>query len=229
MECEIKVTERSFYFYSRDIACIHVNISNFAVQTDAFMKILVINASPRRGGNVSKMLSLVSSEAAAEGADVTIMNVSDLSVRPCTGCMACRSSHACVLPDDDARRVLEAICGADVLVIGSPCYWGNMPGSLKLVFDRIVYGMMGETRRGLPLPLLKGKRAALVVTCTTPWPWNILFGQSRGTVKAIREILKWSGFRIVSVIEKGGTKGGKGLSDKDKKACRKLARRITER
>lgn len=26
--------------------------------------------------------------------------------------------------------------------MGAPCYWGNIPGQMKLLFDRIVYGMM---------------------------------------------------------------------------------------
>ena len=30
-------------------------------------------------------------------------------------------------------------------------------------------------------------------------------GQSRGAIKAMREILKWSGFKVVSAIELGGT------------------------
>ena len=45
----------------------------------------------------------------------------------------------------DAQRTLQKIQWADVLIVGSPCYWGNMNGHLKVVFDRIVYGMMGES------------------------------------------------------------------------------------
>lgn len=192
------------------------------------MKLLVINASPRRSGCVSSMLDVVKVTAEAEGAEVSVIRVADLSVRSCTGCMSCRSKLECVLPEDDAQRVLRLISEADAVVIGTPCYWGNIPGNLKVLFDRMVYGLMGESRRGMPLPLHKGKRAAIIATCSTPWPFNILFRQSRGAVNALREILKWSGFRIVATVEKGGTKASPALAERDRRACTKVARRLVK-
>lgn len=192
------------------------------------MKLLVINASPRRSGCVSSMLDMVKVKAEAEGAEVSVIRVADLSVRSCTGCMSCRSKLECVLPEDDAQRVLRLISEADAVVIGTPCYWGNIPGNLKVLFDRMVYGLMGESRRGLPLPLHKGKRAAIIATCSTPWPFNILFRQSRGAVNALREILKWSGFRIVATVEKGGTKASPALTERDRRACTKVTRRLVK-
>lgn len=170
------------------------------------MNILIINGSPRIHGNISAMLDAIREEAEQRGAEVTTVLASRLQVKPCTGCMTCRETHHCVLPEDDAQCVLAAIKSCDVLVVGAPCYWGNMPGQLKIIFDRIVYGMIGEDTRGLPLPLHKGKKAILISTSTTPFPFNILFGQSRGAIKAMREILKWSGFKVVSAIELGGTR-----------------------
>lgn len=192
------------------------------------MKLLVINASPRRSGCVSSMLDIVKVTAEAEGAEVSVIRVADLSVRSCTGCMSCRSKLECVLPEDDAQRVLRLISEADAVVIGTPCYWGNIPGNLKVLFDRMVYGLMGESRRGMPLPLHKGKRAAIIATCSTPWPFNILFRQSRGAVNALREILKWSGFRIVATVEKGGTKASPALTERDRRACTKVTRRLVK-
>ena len=190
------------------------------------MKVLLINGSPREQGNVSRMLSLMESEAKRLGVEVYSIRVANLQVRPCIGCMKCRASLACIFPEDDAQRTLALLQEADALVVGAPCYWGNMPGQLKVLFDRMVYGMMGESPRGIPLPLHKGKKAILVSTCTTPWPFNVWFRQSRGTVRALREILKWGGFRIVSVIEKPGTKRQPDLTDKDMKRCRKAIRKL---
>lgn len=190
------------------------------------MKVLLINGSPREQGNVSRMLSLMESEAKRLGVEVYSIRVANLQVRPCIGCMRCRTSLACIFPEDDAQRTLALLQEADALVVGAPCYWGNMPGQLKVLFDRMVYGMMGENRYGMPLPLHKGKKAILVSTCTTPWPFNVWFRQSRGTVRALREILKWSGFCIVSVIEKPGTKRQPNLTDKDMKRCRKAIRKL---
>ena len=56
------------------------------------MKVLVLNGSPRGNGLVSH----------------------DLTVRPCTGCMSCRSKLRCALPEDDAHRVAEEIRTAEI-------------------------------------------------------------------------------------------------------------------
>ena len=82
----------------------------------------------------------------------------------------------CVLGEDDSQRVLKMLQDADAIIMGAPCYWGNIPGQMKLLFDRLVYGMMRDTPR-FPEPLMKGKKCILLSTCTTPWPWNILFKQ----------------------------------------------------
>ena len=189
------------------------------------MLILFINGSPKRGGNIATMLNAMREEATSRGAEVEWVDVAGLRVEPCRGCMACRTRRECVLPADDSLTVLQKIKECDALVIGAPCYWGNMPGTLKILFDRLVYGLMGESPRGIPVPLLRGKRAMIISTCTTPFPFNIWFHQSRGTIRAVREILKWSGFRIVSTYERGGTRM-QPLTEKDLERCRKRARKL---
>lgn len=190
------------------------------------MKLLILNASPRRSGNIALMATTLKQEAECLGAEVEEIWVQRLTVRPCMGCMACRSKHACVLPEDDTQRVLEKIKAADALVVAAPCYWGNIPGTLKLLFDRMVYGLMGENAAGLPLPLHKGKRCVLISTSTTPWPFNILLHQSHGAIRAMKEVCKYSGFKIVATIEKGGTKGQKALPERILRRCRKAAGRL---
>lgn len=184
--------------------------------------LLIINGSPRQRGNISDMLDTMEQEAMNMGWKTAHVRTNNLNIRPCTGCMSCRTTGKCCLSEDDAIRVLEKIREADALIVGAPCYWGNIPGQMKLLFDRIVYGMMGETLHGYPQPLHKGKKAIIVSCCTTVFPFNILFGQSRGAVKALREILKWSGFRIVGTLEKGGTRKHPRLTMREKARCRKL-------
>lgn len=189
------------------------------------MKILIVNASPRPRGNLSTMLDAMRAEAIRAGVECECVSVSHLQVAPCVGCMACRQQGACVLPEDDSLRVLRLIQGCDVMVVGVPCYWGNMPGSLKVLFDRLVYGLMQSGVRGLPKPLHRGKKAIVVSTCTTSYPFNIWFHQSRGAVNAVKEILKWSGFKVVKSIERGGTHKSP-VGEKDLIHCRRAVRRL---
>ena len=189
------------------------------------MKILIINGSPRKKGLISQMLGIMQAEAEQRGGQVQLVYTNDLTIKPCIGCMVCRSKGKCVLGEDDSQRVLKMMQEADAIIMGAPCYWGNIPGQMKLLFDRIVYGMMRDTPR-FPEPLMKGKKCILLSTCTTPWPWNILFKQSRGAIRAMREICLYSGFKIVATIERGGTVMHPQLSEKDKQKCRKAIRKV---
>ena len=189
------------------------------------MNILIINGSPRKKGMISQMLGIMQQEAEQRGDKVQMVYTNDLSIKPCIGCMACRTKCECVLGEDDSQRVLKMMQEADAIIMGAPCYWGNIPGQMKLLFDRIVYGMMRDTPR-FPEPLMKGKKCILISTCTTPWPWSILFKQSRGAIRAMREICRYSGFKIVATIERGGTVMHPQLSEKDKQKCRKAIRKV---
>ena len=170
------------------------------------MNILIINGSPRKKGLISQMLGIMQEEAEMRGDTVEMVYTNDLTVKPCAGCMACRTKQKCVLAEDDSQRVLKMMQQADAIIMGAPCYWGNIPGQMKLRF---------------PEPLMKGKKGILISTCTTPWPWNILFKQSRGAIRAMREIARYAGFKIVSTIERGGTAMHPALTEKDKQKCRK--------
>ncbi len=189
------------------------------------MNILIINGSPRKKGLIAQMLGIMREEAEKHGDKVEMVYTNDLSVKPCTGCMACRTRGRCVLAEDDSQRVLGMMQDADAIIMGAPCYWGNIPGQMKLMFDRQVYGMMRDTPR-FPEPLMKGKRCILVSTCTTPWPFNIWMNQSRGAIRAMKEIGRYAGFKIVKTIERGGTVMHPTLTDKDKKKCRKAIQKL---
>lgn len=134
------------------------------------MNILILNASPRPNGGIARMLQAMEEEALACGARVVNLRVADLKMRPCTGCMTCRTAQRCTLPEDDAQCVVRLLGECQVLVIGAPCYWGNMPGTLKALFDRMVYGLIEQSGTGLPRPLHAGKDAVLVSTSTTAFP-----------------------------------------------------------
>lgn len=194
------------------------------------MKILIINGSPRRQGVISQMLDTMREEAALHS-DVIIrcVNVIDLEVHPCMGCMQCRKIGRCVtFPSDDSQKILAEMRESDLVVCGAPCYWGNMPGHLKVLFDRMVYGLMRDGST-FPTPLMKGKRCILLSTCTTPWPLNVLFRQSHGTIRALSEIFHCGGFRVARIIEKGGTARHPRLTEREKQRCRSAIRREISR
>ncbi|WP_296029846.1 flavodoxin family protein [uncultured Treponema sp.] len=156
---------------------------------------------------------------------ILILNAS-LKFSVCTGCMKCRSCGKCIFAGDDADVTGKKIVSADFLVVASPCWWGNMTGSLKSLFDRNVFRMMGESKHGIPLPLLKGKKAAIVTACTTPFPFNVICRQSSGVFNSIGEILKSAGIKITAKICAAGTKHSPGLTTTRKRKISNIVKAL---
>ena len=130
------------------------------------------------------------------------------------------------MPPDDAHSFAALLSRADSLVVGSPVYWGNISGQLKTLFDRVVPVLMGETSLGLPLPLHKGKKALIVTACTTVPIGDFFAGESAGALKALKEILTYSGFRVCGKLVFAGSKGKTELPLKIKRKTVVIARRL---
>ena len=160
--------------------------------------ILFLNCSPRKHGVTSSLLKAAADEARSAGAEVEWVDVNALSIKPCIGCLKCRPDKKCILPEDDGHRVGKLIESCSGLVVGTPTYWGNMTGPLKLLFDRnvpILEHLVLYTNR-FPKPRHKGKKAAIVVASAAPFPFNLLPSQSSGTLRAVKTVLHAAGFDI---------------------------------
>jgi multimeric flavodoxin WrbA len=192
------------------------------------MKILVLNGSPRPNGTVASLLKQVTEPLSAEH-EITWIDVCKLDMKYCKACMACREKERCVLSEDDAHLVGKKIQDADALVIGTPTHWGNMSAPLKLLFDRNVPVFMGESPKGMPVPRQKGKRAIVVTACTTPWPFNFILPESRGAIRAVKEVLHYGGFKIVGTISKPGTKKSREIPITLKAKAKRLGKKLTQR
>jgi len=119
------------------------------------MKIVLINASPRKNGATAKILNGFAYNLSAKS-DVEIANISlsDLKLDFCLGCCMCYKNGFCHI-DDDADMLSERISSADGVIIGTPTYVSNIPGQLKTFIDRGHFVIE---------QLLKGKYTMGVVT-----------------------------------------------------------------
>lgn len=189
------------------------------------MNVLVLNGSPKKSGTVATLLQSVVN-GIESGATTEWVDAYDLSIKPCIGCMKCRQTERCILPEDDGHKIGQKIIDADLLLIGTPTYWGNMSAQLKMVFERNVPLLMGESKNGIPVPKHKGKKAVIVTACTTPYPFNFILPESRGAVRSIKEILNYSGFKTKGVLTKAGTKSNPEITPKLLKKAAKLGARL---
>ena len=189
------------------------------------MRLVVLNGSPRATGAVATLLRAIA-EGAGRRHEIEWVDVYDLQFRQCRGCMNCRPDGQCCMPEDDAHRVGRAIGDCDGLAVGTPTHWGNMAAPLKGLFDRLVPVFMGESPAGLPAARHKGKSALVVAAYATPWFLNYLFAQSRGAVRAVREVLHYGGFRVRGVLVKSGTKAHPAMPESLLARARSLGKKV---
>lgn len=100
-------------------------------------KALIINASPHPSGSTATVLGTLENRLVHEY-EIERVDLGNRAIKPCTGCVRCRPDGTCVLPRDEATDLGEKIAAADLIAVGTPCYWGNIPSTLKAVFDRNV-------------------------------------------------------------------------------------------
>ena len=103
------------------------------------MKVLILNASPRREGNTELLCREFARGAAEASHDVTQLNLRQMKLAPCMACEACRQSGQCVLHDDMAG-IYAAMVEADVIVLSSPVYFYSICAQMKMVIDRCYVG-----------------------------------------------------------------------------------------
>lgn len=78
--------------------------------------ILVISASPRKGGNSDVLCDEFIKGAQQAGHKAEKIFLRNFKVNYCTGCGVCNSTHKCVQKDDMAE-IMDKMVNADVIVL----------------------------------------------------------------------------------------------------------------
>ena len=165
------------------------------------MKILFLNASPRAKSYTAAALRLIK-ENISDDHTVEWVDVNSLDINPCISCLKCRPNNECILPFDDGHKIAKMIYSADALVIGSPTYFGNITGPLKMLFDRCLTAFEEIAASGLemPIPIHKGQKAAIITTCNIPAPMSSLPTQGVGALAAMKTVTNAGGYELVGSI-----------------------------
>ena len=100
-------------------------------------KVLILSASPRKGGNSDVLCDTFLRGATAAGHSVEKISLRDKNIHYCTGCGVCNRTHRCVQKDDMAE-ILDKMVAADVIVLATPVYFYTMDGQMKTLIDRTV-------------------------------------------------------------------------------------------
>lgn len=104
------------------------------------MKVVAVNGSPRRDWNTAKILETALEEAQVQGAQVELMHLYDLRFTGCRSCFACKRAKKrlahCAL-HDDLEPVLKKLLAADVILLGTPIYFGDVSAQMRALLERL--------------------------------------------------------------------------------------------
>ena len=105
------------------------------------MYAVAVSGSPRKQGNTETLLRRCLDGLAARGVPGELISLRDKTIKGCRACEICRRNKdkRCNTKDDDFHPVFEAMLKADILVVGSPVYFGSAAPELMALLDRAGY------------------------------------------------------------------------------------------
>lgn len=164
------------------------------------MKIVALLGSPRVEGNSAFLAHQFLAIAEELGATTQSFLLNNLNYRGCQGCYACKTgSEICVLKDD-LRDVLAAVSAADLVLLATPVYYGDVTGQLKNYIDRTFSFLTPDYRNSsTPSRLAPGKK--LVFIQTQGQQDEAFFADIYPRYKAF---LQWQGFQDSWLLRASG-------------------------
>jgi multimeric flavodoxin WrbA len=105
------------------------------------MKILGIVGSPRRKSHTAVLMNeALRGAASISGVETDVIDIAAMNIQPCFGHSDPRTGEdLCVVGcriKDDMQKVYPKLLEADGIIVGSPVYFGCIPGKLKNLLDR---------------------------------------------------------------------------------------------
>jgi len=188
------------------------------------MHIVALFGSPRKEGNSAAVTEYFLQCAESLGATSQRYFLNDLPLRGCQACNACKSTHDHCVIQDGLGDVLEAVFHAELVVMATPVYYGDVTAQLKAFIDR-TYSYLKPGYITLKEPSRLPGRKPLVFILTQghrdpEWFADILPRYSK--------IFRWTGFahthplRVVDVYHPGDVQ----LRDEIRQQAKNLAQTL---
>jgi multimeric flavodoxin WrbA len=163
------------------------------------MKVLAINGSSLKDGNVKFGLNLMKEILENQGIEVEIFDIGTKSFHQCIDCQRCfrEKDGKCVFTDDPVNEIFAKFREVDGLILGSPIHFAGMAGGFKALLDRLFYVNIANDnalRHKVGVSFGAVRRAGGIEACDqmnkylqyaemiipTSDYWNVIFGASKG-------------------------------------------------
>ena len=139
------------------------------------MRIIGINASPRRGANTQTLIETALRGAEEKGAETHLVHLRELEMKGCLGCEGCKKQLGRCVQKDGLTPLMQEMTGYDAIVMGTPVYWFHVSAQFKMLVDRL-YSFIemgtdpktGASTVNSVFP--KGKQALFIISRGDPEP-----------------------------------------------------------
>ncbi len=130
------------------------------------MKVIGICGSPREKGSTTRLIKAVLDGAKEAGHKTKFIHLYGKDIKACKACRKCTEGKVkyCV-HKDDLTALFPEIFGADVLVLGSPVFFGHLTGTMKIFVDRL-YTCIKD--HDFNVRHIDGKKLVTIVTSGAP-------------------------------------------------------------
>ena len=107
------------------------------------MKVMAFNGSPRKEWNTATLLEKALEGAAVQGAETSLVHLYGLHYKGCISCFACKiregNNYGTCAVRDDLTPIYAEIRKADVIILGSPIYFGDVTGEMRSFLERLLF------------------------------------------------------------------------------------------
>jgi multimeric flavodoxin WrbA len=173
------------------------------------MKAIAICGSPRKGGNTETLLTTCLDVLQSEGIGVELIPLRKKTVKGCIACTTCHKTKdkTCAIKDDDFHDIFQVMQQADIIVVGSPVYFGSAPSQLIALLDRAGYvsranGDLFSRKVGGPITVARRAGQNFTYAQLLYWflindmivpgstYWNVAIGKAPGDVQNDTEAIE---------------------------------------
>ena len=113
------------------------------------MKAIGVNGSPRKKWNTATLLENALEGAASQGARTELVYLYELDYKGCISCFGCKKkngkSYGKCAVKDGLTAVLKRVREADVIILGSPIYFGTVTGEMRSFLERLFFPLFTYT------------------------------------------------------------------------------------
>ena len=128
------------------------------------MKVLIINGSPRVGGNTTLALSQMIDIFKENEIEVDYVQVGNMDIRGCIACAACHNGRENCVIDDIVNELAPRFEACDGMVVASPVYYASANSTLVACLDRLFYSTKFDKRMKVGASVAVARRGGCSAT-----------------------------------------------------------------